>query len=457
MTIEASASLNFLKAHNARHVWHPMGDPKHSEADPPLIIAGGEGSFVFDADGKKYLDCVAGLWNVNVGHGRPELKAAIVEQLDKLAYYATFMGTSNPPSIALSALLMEMLAPEGMSKVMFSSGGSDANETAFKIARQYWKIEGQPERSKIISMKLGYHGVHFGGMSATGTGAHRRVYEPLVPGFFHIECPYLYRNPWTNDHDELGRNCAAELDRMIAFQGPDTVAAFIAEPVQGAGGVIVPPANFWPLVRAVCDKHGVLLIADEVVTGFGRSGSMFGSRGWGVKPDIMSLAKGINSGYVPLGATVVNERIATAWQKPHPMAGIFHGYTYSGHPLACAAALANLKIVQDENLPENAGKVGAYFMDKLRGLMDRHEVIGDVRGKGLMIGVELVKNRKSKEPFLPPDPIHAKLTHGARARGAVIRVNAGKIIISPPLIFTKANADAAVAMFDDLLTECVKG
>jgi putrescine---pyruvate transaminase len=192
------------------------------------------------------------------------------------------------------------------------------------------------------------------------------------------------------------------------------------------------------------------------VTGFGRTGAMFGSRGWGVKPDIMSLAKGINSGYVPLGATVVSEKIARAWDKQHPAAGIFHGYTYSGHPLACAAALANLKIVQDEKLPENAGAVGAYFMDKLAKLMDHHEVIGDVRGKGLMIGIELVKNRKTKEPFAPADPIHRKLTHGARARGAVIRVNAGKIIISPPLTFTKAHADTAVAMFDDLMAEAVK-
>lgn len=455
MTSAPNLSPNFIKAHNARHVWHPMGAPKQSEIDPPLIVAGGEGTFVYDVDGKAYLDCVAGLWNVNVGYGRPELKAAVVDQLDKLAYYATFMGTSNPPSIALSALLTEMLAPEGMTKVLFSSGGSDANETAFKIARQYWKLEGQPERTKIISMKLGYHGVHFGGMSATGTGPHRRAYEPLVPGFFHIECPYLYRNPWTDDHEELGRLCAAELDRMITFQGADTVAAFIAEPVQGAGGVIVPPPNFWPLVRSVCDKHGVLLISDEVVTGFGRTGAMFGARGWGVSPDIMSLAKGINSGYIPLGATMVNQRVEAAWQKSHPMAGIYHGYTYSGHPLACAAALANLKIVQDEALAENARTVGAYMIDKLTNLMERHEVIGDVRGKGLMIAIELVKNRATKEPFPPSDPVHDKLTHGARARGAMIRVGAGKIIISPPLIFSKVHADQAVAMFDDLLSDVI--
>ena len=457
MTIEPNLSPNFIKANNARHLWHPMGDPKTSETDPPLIVARGDGVHVYDADGRQYLDCVAALWNVNVGHNRPELKKAMIEQLDKLAYYATFMGTSNPPAIALSAMLMEMLEPEAMRKVLFSSGGSDANETAFKLARQYWKIEGQPERTKVISLKLGYHGVHFGGMSATGTGAHRRVYEPLVPGFFHVETPYLYRNPWTKDHEELGAICAAELDRAIQFQGPDTVAAFIAEPVQGAGGVIVPPANFWPLIRKVCDKHGVLLIADEVVTGFGRTGAMFGARGWGVKPDIMSLAKGINSGYVPLGATVVNERVESAWHKNHPLAGLFHGYTYSGHPLACAVALANLKIVQDEDLPGNAGRVGAYFIAELGKLAGRQPLIGDVRGKGLMIGIELVRDRQTKEAIAPTDPIGRTIVHAARARGMVLRYNGGKIILSPPLTFTKAHVDAAVGILDETLAVAAKG
>ena len=452
-----ATQLNFIKAHNARHVWHPMGDPKTSEVDPPLIIARGDGVYVYDADGKQYIDCVAALWNVNIGHNRPEMKRAITEQLDKIAYYATFAGTSNPPSILLSTLLAEMLAPEGMTKVLFSSGGSDANETAFKLARQYWKLEGQAERTKFVSLKYGYHGVHFGGMSATGTGAHRRTYEPLVPGFFHVEAPYLYRNPWTTNPLELGKLCADELDRTIQFQGPDTVAAFIAEPVQGAGGVIVPPPNFWPLVRAVCDKHGVLLIADEVVTGFGRSGSMFGSRGWGVKPDIMSLAKGINSGYVPLGATMVNARVEAAWKRASPMAGIMHGYTYSGHPLACAAALACLKIVADEDLPGNAGLVGAYFLEQLHDLAKRHELIGNVRGKGLMLGIELVRDRQTKEPFAPNDPINGKLIAETRRRGALIRCTGSKIILSPPLTFTRANVDTSIGILDDAFAAVTKG
>jgi putrescine aminotransferase len=446
------ASANYIKAHNARHLWHPMTDPKANEADPPLIVESAEGVYVRDIDGRKLLDCTAALWNVNVGHNRPEIKAAIIAQLDRLAYYSSFGSTSNPPSIELSALLMEMTATEDMRRVVFSSGGSDANETAFKIARQYWKLEGLPERTKIVSLRLGYHGTHFGAMSATGTAAHRRAYEPLVPGFFHIEPPYIYRNPHTDDPERLGEICAADLDRTIQFLGPDTVAAFIAEPVQGAGGVIVPPANFWPLVRKVCDKHGVLLIADEVVTGFGRTGSLFGSRGWGVKPDIMSCAKGINSGYVPLGATIVNERIEAAWSRDHALAGIMHGYTYNGHALACAAAVANLRIVLDEDLATNAATVGAYFLDQLQGLKERHEIIGDARGKGLMLALELVSDRKTKRPFSPQDPVFKRMMKAAQDAGAMLRFQTGRVIISPPLTFTRAHVDEAVGILDHVLT-----
>jgi putrescine---pyruvate transaminase len=449
-------SANYIKGNNARHLWHPMIDPKVSQSDPPLIIARGDGVHVFDIDGRSLLDCTAGLWNVNVGHNRADVKRAIIEQLDQIAYYSSFAGSTNPPSIALSTLLMEMLAPEGMTKVLFSSGGSDANETAFKLARQYWKLEGQPERIKIISLRQGYHGVHFGGMSATGTAAHRRAYEPLVPGFFQVEAPYIYRNPWTSDPVELARLCALDLDREIQHQGADTVAAFIAEPVQGAGGVIVPPDTYWPLVREVCDKHGVLLIADEVVTGFGRTGALFGSRGFGVKPDIMTLAKGINSGYVPLGATVVNARVESAWKKDHTLAGIMHGYTYSGHPLACAAALACQKIVLEEDLTHNAGAMGASLIGKLGRLADKHPSIGEVRGKGLMIAIEFVLDRKSKAPIPPTHPFTRALPRAALANGAFIRFNAGKLIVSPPLIVTENDVTQMAEIIDASIATAAK-
>jgi adenosylmethionine-8-amino-7-oxononanoate aminotransferase len=441
------AAANFLKENNARHYWHPMADPKQMEANPPLILAGGEGLYIWDVDGTRYLDLMGGLWNVNVGHGRDEIKQAIIAQLDKLSYHNTFNGLANPPSIELSAKLTQLLAPEGMNKVMFGSGGSDANETAFKIARQFWKVMEQPDKVKFISLRNGYHGMQFGALSASGGMVWRRAYEPLMPGFYQIDNPDPYRNPWTDDPHELGRICAAILDREIKHQGAGTVAAFIAEPIQGAGGMIIPPENYWPLVREVCDKHDVLLIADEVVTGFGRTGAMFGSRGWGVKPDIISLAKGINSGYVPLGATVFNERIAEAWTRDHPLAAIMHGYTYAGHPLACAAACANIDIVVNENLTDNAAKVGKHFLNRLLELKDRHEVIGDVRGRGLMLAIEFVKDRETKEPFAPDDPFITGLGPRCLERGVLVRTQAHRVVLSPPLTFTEdAAAEAADAL-----------
>ncbi len=440
---DLSSDNNFIIENNARHIWHPMADPKVSEKNLPIIISKSDGVHIYDIDGKKYLDCAASLWNVNAGHNRPEIKQAIVDQLDKLAYYNTFGNATNPPSIALSTLMMEMLAPEDMSKVLFSSGGSDAVEGALKISRQYWKLRGQPEKTKFFSLKQAYHGVHFGGMSVSGGIPWRRAYEPLLPGCFQIDSPYLYRNTYTEDAEELGAICAANLAREIEHQGPGTVAAFIAEPVLGAGGMIVPPANFWPLIREVCDKYDVLLIADEVVTGFGRTGSMFGSRHWGVKPDIMCLAKGINSGYIPLGATAVNERVVEAWEKEDPLAPLMHGYTYSGHPLACAAAWANLNIVANEDLPGNAGTVGAYFLELL-GELTQFPTVGDVRGVGLMLAVEFVKDKATKEPFPPFDPYLMEIQKICRDEGAFIRIQANKLILSPPLIFTKANADQTI-------------
>src|SRR3569833_1518425 len=316
------------------HSWHPLLHPNEMTQRSPIRIVRGAVCYVIDESGYRLVDGVAGLGNVNVGHNRPEMKAAIVAQLDELEYFQLIDGVSHPRAEELSQVLFDMTRPEGMSRFIYNSGGSDAVEPALKIARQYWKLEGQPDRTKFIALKQGYHGTHFGAASINGNTAFRRNYEPLLPGCFHIETPWPYRNPFTHDPEELAHICAELLEREIVFQSPDTVAAFIAEPIQGAGGVIVPPAAYWPLVRKVCDKHGVLLIADEIVTGFGRSGSMFGSRGWGVKPDIMCLAKGISSGYIPLGCTAVNERIEAAFTRNQDFAGA--ACSNEDHPLAPA-------------------------------------------------------------------------------------------------------------------------
>lgn len=443
---------NWLKETVGRHAFHPMADPKDTLANPPPIIMRGEGVHVTDLDGRRMIDCQGGLWCVNAGYGRTEIIDAITAQLGELPYYTLFPGSANAPAVELSAKLTELTAQEGMTHVLYGSGGSDATETAFKIARQYWKLVGQPERLKYISLRGGYHGLHFGGMSACGGDAWRRSYEPLVPGFLNVESPNLYRPPFDVDPETLVDMCVTLLERELIFQSPDTVAALIAEPIQGAGGVNVPPASYWPKLREVCDRYGVLLIADEVITGLGRSGALFGVRNWGVKPDIMCLAKGITSGYIPLGATLINERISSAFDAAGPRSVVMHGYTYSGHPVACAAGLAAIDLTVRENLAENARVVGDYFLAKLGKLKDRHEVIGDVRGKGLMIAVELVKDRRTKEAFAPNESYPGRVSDACLENGVMLRTIVNKFIISPPLIFTEAHADQVVDALDHALS-----
>ncbi len=444
-----------------RHMLYPFTNASYAAKNPPLVIEGGEGVFITDSEGKRYIDGQAGLWNVNVGHGRSEIKDAIAAQLDKLSFYSLFGGTTTTPAVELADRLCRMAGPEGMVKAFYSSGGSEANEAAFKLARQYWRHAGEPTRHKIISLKQAYHGVTLGALSANGSAAYRAHFEPLMPGFVQVETPFVYRNPFTTDPEALARLCAELLEREILYQGPSTVAAFIAEPVQGAGGVIVPPKTFWPLVREVCDRHGVLFISDEVVTGFGRLGSMFGARHWGVKPDIMVFAKGINSGYVPLGATLMNARIADAFltedDAQFTMAAFWHGNTYAGHPLACAAALANLDIVEREGLERNAGEVGAYLIDRFRDVQTRHPTMGDVRGLGLMIGIELVKDPETKEAFPLAARFGSRITELCKARGVLLRNLGDTFIISPPLVLTKAHADTMAEAFEAAIGAVERG
>ena len=438
------------------HMWHPMTAPGAVNQHAPLVIARAQGIHVTDTAGKTYIDGSAGMWNVNVGHNRAEIKAAIAAQMERISYHSTFGNMTTEPVLELSKRLAQMMQPERMTRFMFSTGGSDAVETAFKLARQYWLLEGQPRKSKIISLRNGYHGLHWAGTAASGSPVWKAAYEPGIPGFLQVEGPYPYRNPWTSDATQLGEICAGILEREIVHQGADSVAAFIAEPVQGAGGLIVPPENYWPLLRAVCDKHNVLLIADEVITGFGRTGSLFGCRHWDVKPDLMCLAKGINSGYVPLGATAISERVATAWERKHPLAAIMHGYTGSGHPLACAAALANLDIVEGENLTQNAGIQGEYLLARLQALKDKYAPVGDVRGVGLMVCIEFVKNRIDKQAYAPGDPfLQAFMQHCMRL-GLLARMQANKLYLSPALIITQAAVDQIADIVEEAIACAVK-
>ncbi|MBS1156323.1 MAG: putative aminotransferase [Proteobacteria bacterium] len=425
--------------------WHPMCHPGEWKQRERLNIVKSDGLYVWDDKGNKMVDGFAGLWCVNVGHGRPEVKEAIVKQMNEQIYGQLFEGVMHPRAADLAEKLVQMTAQEGMARVLYGTGGSDGVETALKIARQYWRVQGMAGRTKFISLKNAYHGVHFGGASVTGINAFRLNYEPVLAGCYQVDTPWLDRNPWTENPEELGRICADMLEREIIQQGPETVAAFIAEPVQGAGGVIVPPANYWPLVRAVCDKYGILLIADEVVTGFGRSGCLFGSRGWGVKPDIMVFAKALTAGYIPLSATMLNQRIADAFENNADFRGVMlTGYTYGGHPLGCAAALAVLDIVEKEDLPGNAARIGDYMMQRLKPFEARFRSVGNVRGKGLMFAIDLVQDKKTREMLAPTDDLSWRLAAATREAGAVIRPVGSKLVIAPPLVLDQARADVIV-------------
>ncbi len=435
-------SVEDLKRANARHLWHPMAHPQMLQQSPPDIIVRGEGSWIWDVDGHRLVDGVAGLWTVNLGFGRREIRDAIVEQLDELAYYNVFRGTTHPRAIELAERVVNLMQPDGVEAVFFSNGGSDAVEGALKLARQYWKIRGQADRTKFISLRQGYHGVHFGGMSVNGNTNFRRPYEPLLPGCFHVDTPWVYRNPYSSDPKRLGEICAELLEREIVFQGPDTVAAFIAEPVQGAGGVIVPPPNYWPLVRRICDKYGVLLIADEVVTGFGRTGHWFGTRLWGVTADIWCLAKGISSGYVPLGATTVSAPIARAFADADSARGtITHGYTFSAHPVAAAAALATLDILERETVIQNAAEQGRYLNERLAAMAQRFRLVGDARGIGLMACLELVADKSTRAPLPRGAKEVTQVAREAYRRGAMVRTSGGNIILSPALTIERPQVE----------------
>lgn len=439
-----------LKQANARSLWHPMAHPKAMQDTPPDIIVRGDGSWIWDVDGHRMVDGVGGLWSANLGFGRREIRDAVVAQMDELPFYNIFRGTTHARAIELSERVVNLMKPDGVSAVFFSNGGSDAVESALKLARQYWKIQGQSDRIKYVSLKQGYHGVHFGGMSVNGNTNFRRPYEPLLPGCFHVDTPWLYRNPYTQDPEQLGKICAELLEREIVFQGPDTVAAFIAEPVQGAGGVIVPPSNYWPLIRKVCNKYGVLLIADEVVTGFGRTGHLFGTRMWGVQADFWCLAKGISSGYVPLGATAISAKVADVFSQGDPaLASVAHGYTYSAHPVAAAAALATLDILEREDILGNVKQQSERLMARLQALGQRSRLIGDVRGVGLMACLEMVADKSTKTAFGRGAKEVTMVARGAYERGAMVRTSGPNIILSPALTINSEQIDLLCDALDE--------
>ena len=441
---------NFLKENNARFGWHPMAHPGALRAHPPRIVVQSEGVEVIDIDGHRMLDAVGGLWNVSLGHSAPAVKQAMIDQITRMPYYNAFRGTTHDRMIELSVELVAYFAPEGMARAFFTSGGSDSVETALRLARQYHRLTGQPERTKFFALKKGYHGTHMGGASVNGNANFRRNYEPVLSGVFHLPAPYTYRNPFeTDDGAVIARKIAETFEEEIAFQGADTIAALIMEPILGSGGVIVPHETLFPLMRAICDRHGILLISDEVITGFGRSGAESGARLWGVKPDIMTTAKALSNGFFPIGATLVSEKIAAAFEKGDERATISHGYTYSGHPVGAAAALATLAEVQRLDVARNAALRGEELMAALRRLQAKHEIIGDARGKGLMAALELVSDRTRKTP-LGKAPVQV-LFDTAYEAGVMLRTSGANVIISPCLVIEPRHVEQIEAALDAAL------
>ncbi|MFQ5898556.1 MAG: aspartate aminotransferase family protein [Candidatus Methylomirabilia bacterium] len=437
---------DLVKADHA-HLIHSLHHPiDHAD---PLVAVKGRGAVITDVHGREYLDGLAGLWNVNVGHGRAELAEAAGAQMKDLAYFSNYIGSSNIPAITLAERLIG-LAYRSMQAIFFTCGGAESNESAFKTARFYWKARGRPEKVKIIARREAYHGVTLQAMSATGMALYWKMFEPRVPGFVHIQPPYAYRFEGAKPGESVGQAAARELEEAILREGAGTVAAFIAEPIIGGGGVIVPPDDYFPRVREICTRHQVLFIADEVITGFCRTGHWFALTHWGVEPDIMSFAKGVTSGYVPLGGIMVTREIKEALDSVPPESRWMHAYTYSGHPTCCAVGIRNVEIMERERLWENAARMGTRLYEGLKQTFGDHPHAGDIRGgKGLLAAIELVKDKGTKATFPAEQKVGPRVRQEMMKRGVVTRIRGESVFFAPPLVVTEAQVDRLVAITRD--------
>ena len=442
-------STGALSARDRAHVFHPSTHlAQHARGDTPnRIVTGGQGIYIVDSEGRESLDAFAGLYCVNIGYGRTEVADAIHEQARRLAYYHSYVGHSNEPTIRLSERIVAS-AGMGMSRVYYGMSGSDANETEIKLIWYYNNILGRPEKKKIISRWRGYHGSGVMTGSLTGLEVFHKAFDlPRAP-ILHTTCPHKLRSGRPGESDEaFSRRCAAELDELIEREGPETVAAFIGEPVMGTGGIIPPPAGYWEEIQKVLNKHDVLLIADEVVTAFGRAGTYFGSHLYDMKPDFITMAKGMTSGYLPLSGVAIGERVWNVLEQgAEQMGPIGHGWTYSAHPVCAAAANANLDIVDGENLTENARVVGAYLQSRMHETFDDHPLVGEVRGVGLLAALEFMADRDKGEFFDPALKLGARVSAAALDEGMIARpMPHGDILgFAPPLTIARDEIDVIV-------------
>jgi L-2,4-diaminobutyrate transaminase len=421
---------------------------QHARGETPSrIITGGKGVYIEDRDGRTLLDAFAGLYCVNAGYGRREIIEAIADQAKELAYYHAYVGHGTEASITLAKMVLDRM-PEGMSKVYFGLGGSDANETNVKLVWYYNNILGRPEKKKIISRWRGYHGSGLMTGSLTGLELFHKKFDLPMPQVLHTEAPFYFRREnLAQSESEFVAHCAAELEALIEREGADTIAAFIGEPALGTGGLVPPPAGYWDAIQPILARHDILLIADEVVTGFGRLGTMTGSKHYGLKPDIITIAKGLTSAYAPLSGSVVGDKVWKVLEQGTDELGpIGHGWTYSAHPIGAAAGIANLKVVDDLGLVKNAGETGAYFKQALTHALGDHPNVGEIRGDGLLCAVDFVADRDGRKYLPPSEKTGAKFANALLTEGVIARAMPhGDIIgFAPPLCLTPAEADRIV-------------
>ncbi len=421
------------------HHLPPFTDYKALNAKGTRIITRASGVYLWDSEGHKILDAMAGLWCVNVGYGREELVEAAARQMRELPYYNLFFQTAHPPAVALAKAIAD-IAPDGMNHVFFTGSGSEANDTVLRMVRHYWAIKGKPAKKVVIGRWNGYHGSTVAGASLGGMKAMHGQGDFPIPGIEHIDQPYWFGEGGDMDPDAFGLRVAEQLERKILEVGEDKVAAFIAEPIQGAGGVIIPPDSYWPKIREILARHDILFIADEVICGFGRTGEWFGSDYYGLKPDLMPIAKGLTSGYIPMGGVVVRDEVV---QTLNEGGEFYHGFTYSGHPVAAAVALENIRILREEKIVERVkAKTAPYLQSRWQELLE-HPLVGEARGVGMLGALELVKNKKTRERFAEPGVGMLCREHCFR-NGLVMRAVGDTMIISPPLVIGEAEIDELI-------------
>jgi 4-aminobutyrate--pyruvate transaminase len=442
-----TALPNSLHARDIAYHFKPNTNLRRHERVGPVIIDRGSGIYVYDDQGREYIEALAGLWSVGVGFGEPRLVEAAARQMAKLPYYHVFTHKAHEPSIELAEKLVKM-SPEGLDHVQFTNSGSEANDTVVKIVWYYNNALDRPAKKKFIARNGGYHGITIVAGSLTGLQANQRGFDLPLPFVKHVSSPHYYRSAQEGETEEaFSERLAAELEATILAEGPETVAAFIGEPLMGAGGVVPPPKGYWQKMQEVCRKYDVLVVADEVINGFGRLGTMFACEYYGIKPDIMVVSKQITSSYLPLSAILISDKIYQAVADQSERFGSFgHGFTTSAHPVATAVALENLAIIEERDLVANAKKVGAHMQKRLREFAD-HPLVGEVRGVGLIAAVELVADKATKAKFDPPGKVGFYFFEKGHEHGLIIRAVQDSICFCPPMIITEEQVDEMIARF----------